>query len=329
MPSDILIPSRAGSERVSGTAHAKKEDPRYDAGLGTEHEEDIEGTYQEPSQALSAVSLTPKAPDTGAKAAGPAPPATATSASGQKLPAAPRRNSSGLKRGVRQTNKVKLSSKLIHTNLVSFLQPALAELVRSAGGQLQLSTALSEANPVFFRDVIRQGYLSKLPPPGNRIQTWRQRYFKLVVALSRSMAGGPVFLEYYADHNAKHPKGVIDLDQVVRIGKPLAATLEKGAVRAYRNVPHENLFELDMPKRCYRVLATSEAERDDWVGTLRDIMGRWGGEGEQGPRIAKSGRMTFILRQKAWKANHRRSQKKSKPAKLFAGPTTAMYSARR
>lgn len=71
----------------------------------------------------------------------------------------------------------------------------------------------------------------------------------------------------------KHPQGVIDLDHVVRIGRPTTATLERGSVRAYRNVPHENIFELEMPKRTYRVMAGSEVERDDWIATLREIMG--------------------------------------------------------
>ena len=44
-------------------------------------------------------------------------------------------------------------------------------------------------------------------------------------------------------------------------------------MRAYRSVPHENIFELEMPKRTYRVMAGSEVERDDWIATLREIMG--------------------------------------------------------
>lgn len=173
---------------------------------------------------------------------------------------------------------------------------------------MPLSSSSDSDDHEFFRDVIRQGYLSKLPPVRNRIQAWRRRYFRLVIALNRSMAGGPVFLEYYSDHNKKRPKvckgmgnaafystqgrnlwllwnlmadliktptlqGVIDLDHVVRIGRPTRATLERGSVRAYRNVPHENIFELEMPKRTYRVMAGSEVERDDWIATLREIMG--------------------------------------------------------
>lgn len=69
-------------------------------------------------------------------------------------------------------------------------------------------------------------------------------------------------------------KGVIDMDNVSRIGKPPTATLERGAVKGYKNVPHENIFELDMPKRTYRIMASSEAERDDWIATLKDIMGK-------------------------------------------------------
>lgn len=63
----------------------------------------------------------------------------------------------------------------------------------------------------------------------------------------------------------------------MRIGKPLAASLDRGAIKAYRNVPHENIFEVDLPKRSYRIMASSEAERDDWIATLRDIMGMYGG----------------------------------------------------
>lgn len=152
-------------------------------------------------------------------------------------------------------------------------QASLAEMVRDSGGLLPLSSGSDSDEHEFFRDVIRQGYLSKLPPARNRIQAWRRRYFRLAIALNRSMAGGPVFLEYYGDHNKKRPKGVIDLDHVVRIGRPSKATLERGSVKAYRNVPHENIFEIEMPKRSYRVMAGSEVERDDWIATLREIMG--------------------------------------------------------
>jgi hypothetical protein len=85
-------------------------------------------------------------------------------------------------------------------------QASLAELVRDSGGLLPLSSGSDSDEHEFFRDVIRQGYLSKLPPVRNRIQAWRRRYFRLVIALNRSMAGGPVFLEYYSDHNKKRPK---------------------------------------------------------------------------------------------------------------------------
>lgn len=63
------------------------------------------------------------------------------------------------------------------------------------------------------------------------------------------------------------------MDDVKRIGRPTKATLECGSVRAYRNVPHENVFEIELSKRTYRVMAGSEAERDDWIATLREIMG--------------------------------------------------------
>lgn len=91
-------------------------------------------------------------------------------------------------------------------NIPSAPQPSLSEMLRSTGGKLELAAANGTPNREFFRDVIRQGYLSKLPPAGNRTQAWRKRYFKLVIALNRSIGGGPVYLEYYADHNKKHPK---------------------------------------------------------------------------------------------------------------------------
>jgi len=79
-------------------------------------------------------------------------------------------------------------------------------LVKSSRGHLTLAAPGSTNRREFFRDVIREGYLSKLPPARNRLQAWKKRYFKLVIALSRSLAGGPVFLEYYTDHNKKHAK---------------------------------------------------------------------------------------------------------------------------
>jgi hypothetical protein len=108
-------------------------------------------------------------------------------------------------------------------------------LVKSAGGKIALTPATTNHPNVFYRDVLREGFVSKLPPANNRVQAWKRRWFKLVVSLNRSLAGGPVFLEYYSSHKATTPKGIIDLDSVVRVGRPPNTVLD--SLKAYRSVP--------------------------------------------------------------------------------------------
>lgn len=96
----------------------------------------------------------------------------------------------------------------------------------------------------FLRETIKEGYLSKLPPERNRVQTWhrliswvhststlyytplymtfpmvfQRRYFRLVLSLNRSLNGGPVYLEYYERHRSKKPK-VVHKFPVCRINR--------------------------------------------------------------------------------------------------------------
>eukprot|EP00043_Microstomoeca_roanoka_P015884 m.159844 g.159844 ORF g.159844 m.159844 type:complete len:790 (-) comp16352_c11_seq5:88-2457(-) len=146
----------------------------------------------------------------------------------------------------------------------------LADLVASMGG-LNLSDGLMRHSRNFFRETVKEGYLYKLPPPRNRIQTWRRRYFRLVLSLNRSLNGGPVYLEYYSRHHSKKPKGVIDLDPADRVGRP--SETSKKDVKEYRNVFQEGLVELHMPRRTYRILASSNSEAQDWIDIIRDVTG--------------------------------------------------------
>lgn len=83
---------------------------------------------------------------------------------------------------------------------------SLSQVIQSKGGTLQPRQAADMDLVVFYRDVIREGELMKLPPVNNKIQAWRRRWFRLVVSLDRALSGGPVILEYYSNHKKKTPK---------------------------------------------------------------------------------------------------------------------------
>eukprot|EP00045_Choanoeca_perplexa_P007225 m.63916 g.63916 ORF g.63916 m.63916 type:complete len:742 (+) comp13984_c0_seq1:142-2367(+) len=150
-------------------------------------------------------------------------------------------------------------------------QASLADLVKDAGGKIALTPATTNHPNVFYRDVLREGFLSKLPPQNNRVQAWKRRWFKLVISLNRSLAGGPVFLEYYSSHKAATPKGVIDLDTVLRVGRPPSNVLD--SLKAYRSVPKDAVFEVELPRRTYRMLASSKQEANDWCQVILDVLG--------------------------------------------------------
>eukprot|EP00049_Salpingoeca_infusionum_P024755 m.16930 g.16930 ORF g.16930 m.16930 type:complete len:767 (+) comp7278_c0_seq1:79-2379(+) len=150
-----------------------------------------------------------------------------------------------------------------------YRQTSLATVVSKSG--LVLPRVEPEHSLFFFRHVIKEGYLDKLPPAGNLFQVWRRRYFRLVIALNRRVAGGPVYLEYYATHKATIPKGVIDLNNTRAVSAPPPNVIRD--VKPYRDVTPECLFEVDKPRRLYRLLASSESESKDWIGTLREVLG--------------------------------------------------------
>ncbi|EDQ89512.1 uncharacterized protein MONBRDRAFT_25221 [Monosiga brevicollis MX1] len=155
---------------------------------------------------------------------------------------------------------------------------SLSDIVKASGKQV-VGTLLNRDDHVFYRDVLREGYLSKLPPRNNRVQGWKRRWFKLVVSLDRSLSGGPVYLEYYTSHLRSKPKGVIDLDKIRSVGPPSADILATD--RQYRNVPkltmnfarQDSLFEVHLPRRTYRLMASSRAEARDWMSMLEEVIG--------------------------------------------------------
>lgn len=85
-------------------------------------------------------------------------------------------------------------------------QSVLASFVRR-GGRLSVPVVETSGNE-FFLDVLKEGWLAKLPPSGNRFKTWRRRWFRLVITLNRSFLGGPVQLQYFEKPGSSDPKGV-------------------------------------------------------------------------------------------------------------------------
>ncbi|EGD72547.1 hypothetical protein PTSG_00571 [Salpingoeca rosetta] len=115
----------------------------------------------------------------------------------------------------------------------------------------------------------------------NSLAGLQRRYFRLVLSLNRSLNGGPIFLEYYNRHTSKKPKGVIDLDPIVSVHAPTEADLR--VVKGYRSVLQAGLFELDMPRRTYRILGSSASEAQDWMDIIRDVTGLTEGESDASP----------------------------------------------
>jgi hypothetical protein len=78
-------------------------------------------------------------------------------------------------------------------------------------------------------------YLSKLPPIGNTVVTWKRRWFKLTLSLYSTPGDCPVTLEYFASPAASKAKGAIALDRVTAIGPVDAEDLAN--IKVLRNVP--------------------------------------------------------------------------------------------
>jgi hypothetical protein len=162
-------------------------------------------------------------------------------------------------------------------------QASLASLIESSGGKLALTEPDAASLQTFYRDTIKEDVLAKLPPPNNHFQAWRQRWFKLVISLQRTLSGGPVSLEYYEKRKSRRPKGVIDLDRVVRISRPDISKINPSSDKRFRGIQLENIFEIEMPNRVYPVQADSSAAVDNWVRTLRDVLGM-----DEPPRLPSS-----------------------------------------
>lgn len=69
------------------------------------------------------------------------------------------------------------------------------KVLGSAGLEL-ICRAVVEHAGVYYREVIAEGYLSKLPPKVPS-RAWRRRFFKLCVNLSTDTQEPPLTLEYY------------------------------------------------------------------------------------------------------------------------------------
>eukprot|EP00047_Mylnosiga_fluctuans_P014615 m.39943 g.39943 ORF g.39943 m.39943 type:complete len:956 (+) comp5586_c0_seq2:3-2870(+) len=151
-------------------------------------------------------------------------------------------------------------------------QESLSSLLDSSGG-LQLHERLLTSSSMFYRDVIKEGWLCKLPPARNKFQAWRRRWFKLVIQLhQQSLAHGPVLLEYYTSPSAAKPRGIIDLDTVTRIAGLVSCNHD----RRLRNLNPGRLFEIETQFRTYTIMADGPSAVGDWVQGLAEIMGMSG-----------------------------------------------------
>eukprot|EP00048_Salpingoeca_helianthica_P007871 m.115658 g.115658 ORF g.115658 m.115658 type:complete len:1369 (-) comp14452_c15_seq6:1104-5210(-) len=146
-------------------------------------------------------------------------------------------------------------------------QDSLSSMVENGGLLLH---ERSRDTGLFYRDVIKEGWLSKLPPAKNTFQSWRRRWFKLVIQLQQeTLAHGPVLLEYYNSPRAAKAKGIIDLDAVTRI----AGLLSVNHDRRLRKLNPGRLLEIHAAARTYTVMADGPSLVGDWVQTLSDVMG--------------------------------------------------------
>eukprot|EP00050_Salpingoeca_kvevrii_P011433 m.15338 g.15338 ORF g.15338 m.15338 type:complete len:862 (+) comp3429_c0_seq1:93-2678(+) len=146
---------------------------------------------------------------------------------------------------------------------------SLSDVITEAGG-LSL-TSRREDPDCFFRDIIMEGYLYKLPPAGNRVQIWRKRYFKVAINIHRVISVGPVMLEYYSRPKDRQAKGIIDLDPVVRISRPNFA--DELVAKRFKGIDKTLCFEIELPLRTYCIHTDKSADVDRWIMTLKDIMG--------------------------------------------------------
>lgn len=132
------------------------------------------------------------------------------------------------------------------------------------------SVTKGEQAPI-YREVLKEGWLEKLPPRGNAIQGWKARWFKLVISISDiSTEVGPVILEYYEKESSSKAKGVIYLAEADRI---CGVEHDDKSKTPLKKVSDDVLLKIVTPDRTYPLKAKSSFEREAWLKTLNDTLG--------------------------------------------------------
>ena len=134
--------------------------------------------------------------------------------------------------------------------------------------------AVPSPTEVFYRDVVFEGWLQKLPPSRNWSQGWKTRWFRLVIVISAGeLDDGPVILEYLDKPGEDGViKGKVDLSPVVRISR-MAPDRSKVAKPARSSRIANRLLFVELPNRTYPLLAASPQDADKWTQQLTDTMG--------------------------------------------------------
>jgi len=121
-----------------------------------------------------------------------------------------------------------------------------------------------------YREVLREGNLSKLPPLGNTVRGWKLRWFKLVIVINdESLRNGPIILEYYDKQGSKIPKGKILLSNATQISE--VEEVDSKLIKSKKK--QAALFKIVTPERTYALQASSAEERTAWLSTLSETLG--------------------------------------------------------
>eukprot|EP00039_Didymoeca_costata_P007366 m.98998 g.98998 ORF g.98998 m.98998 type:complete len:793 (+) comp13657_c0_seq3:25-2403(+) len=104
-----------------------------------------------------------------------------------------------------------------------------------------------------MEDVVRQGYLTKSPPPG-AMKGWKKRFFVLFTTK----------MEYFGSSNervsGRARKGYIPLDDV---------KLEKGKDDPKKSAYH---FKIVRKTRTFELVASQKSERDEWMTAIQEVI---------------------------------------------------------
>eukprot|EP00040_Diaphanoeca_grandis_P026278 m.147034 g.147034 ORF g.147034 m.147034 type:complete len:786 (-) comp30513_c0_seq1:96-2453(-) len=139
-------------------------------------------------------------------------------------------------------------------------------------------TASSAESP-YYREVIMEGALQKLPPLGNTMQAWKKRWFQLVVVISGATGDGPCVLEYYDKKpdplSSYRRKGMINLTQcgLVKICRVDDDACELQSSKMVKKVKTNLLLQIVCSDRTYPLLADSAEVASEWITVLNATLG--------------------------------------------------------